>query len=40
MERGSLILFIEQNGNFLPRNENSYGPDIVSDYAVEFIKKK
>ena len=30
---------IEQNGNFLPRNENSYGPDIVSDYAVEFIKR-
>ena len=30
---------IEQNGNFLPRDENSYGPDIVSDYAVEFIKR-
>ena len=30
---------IEQNGNFLPRDENAYGPDIVSDYAVDFIKR-
>ena len=30
---------IEQNGKFLPRNENAYGPDIVSDYAVDFIKR-
>ena len=31
---------IEQNGKFLPRNENAYGPDVVSDYAVDFIKRK
>ena len=31
---------IEQNGEFLPRDENAYGPDVVSDYAVDFIKKK
>ena len=30
---------IEQNGEFLPRDEDAYGPDVVSDYAVEFIKK-
>ena len=30
---------IEQNGKFLPRNENAYGPDVVSDYAVDFIKR-
>ena len=30
---------IEQNGEFLPRDENAYGPDVVSDYAIEFIKK-
>ena len=30
---------IEQNGKFLPRNENAYGPDIVSDYAIDFIKR-
>jgi len=30
---------IEQNGKFLTRNENAYGPDIVSDYAVDFIKR-
>ena len=31
---------IEQNGKVLPRDENAYGPDIVSDYAVDFIKRK
>lgn len=30
---------IEQNGEFLPRDEDAYGPDVVSDYAIEFIKK-
>ena len=30
---------IEQNGKFLPRNKDAYGPDIVSDYAVDFIKR-
>ena len=30
---------IEQNGKVLPRDENAYGPDIVSDYAVDFIKR-
>ena len=30
---------IEQNGKFLTRNENAYGPDIVSDYAIDFIKR-
>ena len=30
---------IEQNGEFLPRDKDAYGPDIVSDYAIEFIKK-
>ena len=30
---------IEQNGRFLPRDEKAYGPDIVSDYAVNFIKR-
>ena len=30
---------IEQNGRILPRDENAYGPDIVSDYAVDFIKR-
>ena len=30
---------IEQNGKFLPRNQNAYGPDIVSDYAIDFIKR-
>ena len=30
---------IEQNGKVLPRDENAYGPDIVSVYAVDFIKK-
>ena len=30
---------IEQNGKVLPRDENAYGPDVVSDYAVDFIKR-
>lgn len=30
---------IEQNGKALPKDENAYGPDIVSDYAVDFIKR-
>ena len=30
---------IEQNGKILPRDENAYGPDVVSDYAVDFIKR-
>ena len=30
---------IEQNGKFLPRDKDAYGPDIVSDYAIEFIKR-
>lgn len=30
---------IEQNGAFLPRDIDAYGPDIVSDYAVDFIKR-
>ncbi len=30
---------IEQNGALLPRDQNAYGPDIVSDYAVDFIKR-
>ena len=30
---------IVQNGKELPRDEEAYGPDIVSDYAIDFIKK-
>ena len=30
---------IEQNGKFLDRNKDLYGPDIVSDYAVDFIQR-
>ena len=30
---------IEQNGKFLDRNKDLYGPDIVSDYAVGFIQR-
>ena len=30
---------IEENGKFLPRDKNSYGPDIVSNYAINFIKR-
>ena len=31
--------YIEQNGKILPRDENAYGPDIVSNYAIDFIKR-
>lgn len=31
---------IEQNGVVLPRNKDAYGPDVVSDYAVSFIKRQ
>jgi arylsulfatase A len=30
---------IEQNGKFLERNKDLYGPDIVSDYAIDFIQR-
>ena len=30
---------IEQNGKFLDRNKDLYGPDIVSDYAIDFIQR-
>ena len=30
---------IEQNGTVLERDINAYGPDIVSDYAINFIRK-
>ena len=30
---------IEQNGKFLDRSKDSYGPDIVSDYAIDFIQR-
>ena len=30
---------IVENGKELPRNKDAYGPDIVSDYAVDFIKR-
>ena len=30
---------IEQNGKILSRDKNSYGPDVVSDYAIDFIKR-
>ena len=30
---------IEQNGKFLPRDKDAYGPDVVSNYAIEFIKR-
>jgi arylsulfatase A len=30
---------IEQNGKILPRDKNAYGPDIVSNYAIDFIKR-
>ncbi len=31
--------YIEQNRKVLPRDENAYGPDIVSDYAIDFIRR-
>ncbi len=30
---------IEQNGKFLESNKDFYGPDIVSDYAIDFIQR-
>ena len=30
---------IEQNGEFLPRDKDVYGPDVVSNYAIDFIKR-
>lgn len=30
---------LHQNGNQLTGLENAYGPDVVSDYAVDFIKR-
>jgi arylsulfatase A len=30
---------LEQNRKILPRDENAYGPDIVSDYAIDFINR-
>lgn len=31
---------LTQNGIDLPRNENAYGPDIISDFISGFIEKK
>ena len=31
---------IEQNGRVLPRDEDAYGPDIFSNYIIDFIKRK
>ena len=28
-----------QNGKFLPRDKDAYGPDVVSNYAIDFIKR-
>ncbi len=30
---------LEQNGQLLPRDRKAYGPDVVSDYALDFIKR-
>jgi arylsulfatase A len=30
---------IEQNGNFLPRDSEAYGPDVVSNFAMDFITR-
>ncbi len=30
---------LEQNGKLLPRDEDAYGPDVVSDYAIDFIRR-
>ena len=30
---------IEQNGELLPRKENAYGPDILSNYILDFIDR-
>ncbi|MCB0632935.1 MAG: sulfatase-like hydrolase/transferase [Saprospiraceae bacterium] len=31
---------IEQNGEVLPRNAEAYGPDIFSDFVIDFIERK
>ena len=31
---------IEQNGKFLERDHDTYGPDVFSDYIVDFIERK
>ena len=31
---------LEQNERILPRDKNAYGPDVVADYAIDFIKRK
>lgn len=31
---------IEQNGQVLPRNEDTYGPDVFSDFILDFMDKK
>jgi len=31
---------IEQNGEFLERDEEAYGPDIFADYIIDFIERK
>ncbi len=30
---------IQQNGSFLPRNKDSYGPDVFSKYILDFIDR-
>ena len=30
---------LEQNGIVLPRDSNAYGPDIVSNYGIDFIRR-
>ena len=32
--------FIEQNGKFLDRDKNAYGPDIFADYIIDFLERK
>lgn len=31
---------IEQNGKMIERNEDAYGPDIFSDYILDFVERK
>ena len=31
---------IEQNGKLLERSEDAYGPDVFSDYIIDFIERK
>lgn len=37
-ERYANVLY-EQDGELMPRNIDTYGPDVFSDYIAEFIKK-